>query len=62
MNIYTSFQATKDQSNNGMEPTFQKTEYNQANNLCRCTGYVGIVEAVLEGASFRAQANGGQHA
>lgn len=31
-------------------------------NLCRCTGYVGIVEAVLEVATARACQNGGEHA
>ena len=31
-------------------------------NLCRCTGYVGIVDAVLEVATARARQNGGEHA
>ena len=43
-------------------PTEQEVREGLSGNLCRCTGYVGIVEAVLEVASFRAQANGGQHA
>jgi 2-furoyl-CoA dehydrogenase 2Fe-2S iron sulfur subunit len=43
-------------------PTEQEVREGLSGNLCRCTGYVGIVKAVLEVASFRAQANGGQHA
>ena len=43
-------------------PTEQEVREGLSGTLCRCTGYVGIVEAVLEVASFRAQANGGQHA
>lgn len=43
-------------------PTEQEVREGLSGNLCRCTGYVGIVEAVLEVASCRAQANGGKHA
>jgi len=43
-------------------PTEQEVREGLSGNLCRCTGYVGIVEAVLEVASLRSQANGGNHA
>ena len=43
-------------------PTEQEVREGLSGNLCRCTGYKGIVEAVLEVALSRAQKNGGKHA
>lgn len=43
-------------------PTDLEVREALSGNLCRCTGYVGIIEAVLEVASTRAQANGDKHA
>ena len=43
-------------------PTDLEVREGLSGNLCRCTGYVGIIEAVLEVASTRAQANGDKHA
>jgi aerobic-type carbon monoxide dehydrogenase small subunit (CoxS/CutS family) len=43
-------------------PTEQEVREGLSGNLCRCTGYVGIVAAVLEVASCRAQAKGVRHA
>jgi 2-furoyl-CoA dehydrogenase 2Fe-2S iron sulfur subunit len=44
------------------DPTELEVREGLSGNLCRCTGYVGIVEAVLEVASARAHKNGGEHA
>lgn len=43
-------------------PTELEVREGLSGNLCRCTGYVGIVEAVLEVAAARALENGGEHA
>jgi len=43
-------------------PTETDVREGLSGNLCRCTGYVGIVEAVLEVAKTRAEANGEMHA
>ena len=43
-------------------PTELEVREGLSGNLCRCTGYVGIVEAVLEVATTRARQNGGEHA
>jgi 2-furoyl-CoA dehydrogenase 2Fe-2S iron sulfur subunit len=43
-------------------PTELEVREGLSGNLCRCTGYVGIVEAVLEVAAARAHQNGGEHA
>ena len=43
-------------------PTELEVREGLSGNLCRCTGYVGIVEAVLEVAAARARQNGGEHA
>ena len=43
-------------------PTELEVREGLSGNLCRCTGYVGIVEAVLEVATTRACQNGGEHA
>ena len=42
-------------------PTEQEVREGLSGNLCRCTGYVGIVAAVLEVASCRSEVNGGKH-
>ena len=43
-------------------PTELEVREGLSGNLCRCTGYVGIVEAVLEVASTRMQSKEGRHA
>jgi 2-furoyl-CoA dehydrogenase 2Fe-2S iron sulfur subunit len=43
-------------------PTETEVREGLSGNLCRCTGYVGIVEAVVEVASTRARKIGGEHA
>ncbi|GDX24925.1 (2Fe-2S)-binding protein [Polynucleobacter sp. IMCC30063] len=43
-------------------PTETEVREGLSGNLCRCTGYVGIIEAVLEVASTRARKIGGEHA
>lgn len=43
-------------------PTELEVRGGLSGNLCRCTGYVGIVEAVLEVAAARARQSGGEHA
>ncbi len=45
MNIYSSFQNTNGQSNDGQTPLWAETEKNLDGNLCRCTGYRPIIEA-----------------
>jgi len=43
-------------------PTEMEVREGLSGNLCRCTGYVGIVEAVLEVAASRVNVNGERHA
>jgi 2-furoyl-CoA dehydrogenase 2Fe-2S iron sulfur subunit len=43
-------------------PTELEVREGLSGNLCRCTGYVGIVEAVLEVAAARVRQSGGEHA
>ena len=43
-------------------PTELEVREGLSGNLCRCTGYVGIIEAVLEVAASRVHKNGGEHA
>jgi len=45
MSIYTAFQTQSSQSNNGMNPSWEKTEKLIDGNLCRCTGFRPIIEA-----------------
>lgn len=46
MNLYTCFQTQSGQSNNGMNPTWAKSEKLIDGNLCRCTGYRPIIEVL----------------
>ena len=43
-------------------PTESEVRESLSGNICRCTGYVGIVEAVLEVASSRLKIHGGENA
>jgi len=43
-------------------PTELEVREGLSGNLCRCTGYVGIVAAVLEVAAARVRQSGGEHA
>jgi 2-furoyl-CoA dehydrogenase 2Fe-2S iron sulfur subunit len=54
--------SAKDLLNKNPNPTELEVREGLSGNLCRCTGYVGIVEAVLEVASARAYKNGREHA
>ena len=54
--------SAEDLLNKNPNPTESEVREGLSGNLCRCTGYVGIVEAVLEVASARARKNGGEHA
>ena len=54
--------SAEDLLNKNPNPTETEVREGLSGNLCRCTGYVGIVEAVLEVASARAHKNGSEHA
>ena len=54
--------SAEDLLNKNPNPTELQVREGLSGNLCRCTGYVGIVEAVLEVASARAHKNGRDHA
>lgn len=54
--------ASEDLLNKNPLPTELEVREGLSGNLCRCTGYVGIVEAVLEIAASRAQASGSKYA
>jgi 2-furoyl-CoA dehydrogenase 2Fe-2S iron sulfur subunit len=54
--------SAEDLLNKNPSPTELEVREGLSGNLCRCTGYVGIVEAVLEVASARAHKNGSEHA
>ena len=47
---------------NNHSPSELEVREGLSGNLCRCTGYVGIVEAVLEVAQLRVMAKGANHA
>ena len=47
---------------NNPSPSELEVREGLSGNLCRCTGYVGIVEAVLEVAQLRVMAKGANHA
>ena len=54
--------SAEDLLNKNPNPTELEVREGLSGNLCRCTGYVGIVEAVLEVALARAHKNGREHA
>ena len=54
--------SAEDLLNKNPNPTELEIREGLSGNLCRCTGYVGIVEAVLEVASARTHKNGSEHA
>jgi aerobic-type carbon monoxide dehydrogenase small subunit (CoxS/CutS family) len=54
--------SAEDLLNKNPSPTELEVREGLSGNLCRCTGYVGIVEAVLEVASARTHKNGSEHA
>jgi 2-furoyl-CoA dehydrogenase 2Fe-2S iron sulfur subunit len=45
-----------------LNPTEAEVREYLSGNICRCTGYVGIIEAVLEVASLRMKSHGGEDA
>ena len=54
--------AANDLLNKNPNPTELEVREGLSGNICRCTGYVGIVEAVLEVASSRLKMRGGENA
>lgn len=54
--------AANDLLNKNPNPTELEVREGLSGNICRCTGYVGIVEAVLEVASSRLKILGGENA
>lgn len=54
--------SANDLLNKNPNPTELEVREGLSGNICRCTGYVGIVEAVLEVASSRLKILGGENA
>lgn len=54
--------SANDMLNKNPNPTELEVREGLSGNICRCTGYVGIVEAVLEVASSRLKMLGGENA
>ena len=54
--------SANDLLNKKPNPTELEVREGLSGNICRCTGYVGIVEAVLEVASSRLKMLGGENA
>lgn len=54
--------SANDLLNKNPNPTELEVREGLSGNICRCTGYVGIVEAVLEVASSRLKMHGGENA
>ena len=54
--------SANDLLNKNPNPTELEIREGLSGNICRCTGYVGIVEAVLEVASSRLKILGGENA
>lgn len=54
--------SANDLLNKNPNPTELEVREGLSGNVCRCTGYVGIVEAVLEVASSRLKMLGGENA
>lgn len=54
--------SANDLLNKNPSPTELEVREGLSGNICRCTGYVGIVEAVLEVASSRLKMLGGENA
>ena len=54
--------AANDLLNKNPNPTELEVREGLSGNICRCTGYVGIVEAVLDVASSRLKMRGGENA
>jgi 2-furoyl-CoA dehydrogenase 2Fe-2S iron sulfur subunit len=54
--------SANDLLNKNPNPTELEVREGLSGNICRCTGYVGIVEAVLEVASSRLKMLGGENA
>lgn len=54
--------AAKDLLEKNPNPTEQEVREGLSGNICRCTGYVGIVDAVLDAASTGLKKVGGENA